>query len=185
MAHVSRSGFRTALAGGLALLAAFPAAAAGPFQSAPSGGMFPFFQQGGPGFSESDGPQGPFGNGRFDGERGLPSGQGDHPRTNSAAFPMAEGGPAGEFGGPPLPSRGRFGDGPDFGQNADPGPLPVIGFVAGLLGGAAMSQSSARSELEPWSADWYHYCANRYRTFDARTGTVLGSDGNRHFCSPS
>lgn len=36
--------------------------------------------------------------------------------------------------------------------------------------------------LEPWTRDWYRYCANRYRTFNARTGTFMGSDGYRHFC---
>lgn len=37
--------------------------------------------------------------------------------------------------------------------------------------------------LEPWSREWVRYCSNRYRTFDARTGTFVGYDGQEHFCA--
>lgn len=37
--------------------------------------------------------------------------------------------------------------------------------------------------IEPWTRDWYEYCSNRYRTFDARTGTFVGYDGQEHFCA--
>lgn len=36
---------------------------------------------------------------------------------------------------------------------------------------------------EPWSAAWYSYCESRYRSFDPRSGTFLGYDGQRHFCN--
>lgn len=36
--------------------------------------------------------------------------------------------------------------------------------------------------LEPWSSDWYQYCVDRYRSFDARSGTFMGYDGQRRFC---
>lgn len=36
--------------------------------------------------------------------------------------------------------------------------------------------------LRPWTRSWYNYCANRYRTFDARSGTFVGYDGREHFC---
>jgi hypothetical protein len=36
--------------------------------------------------------------------------------------------------------------------------------------------------LEPWSPEWYDYCADRYRSFDERTGTFRGYDGQDHFC---
>ena len=36
--------------------------------------------------------------------------------------------------------------------------------------------------LEPWSPDWFRYCEDRYRTFDPRTGTFVGYDGQEHFC---
>jgi hypothetical protein len=34
----------------------------------------------------------------------------------------------------------------------------------------------------PGRADWYAYCASKYRSFDPRTGTYLGYDGYRHPC---
>ncbi|WP_353644957.1 BA14K family protein [Mesorhizobium sp. WSM2239] len=36
--------------------------------------------------------------------------------------------------------------------------------------------------LEPWTPEWYRYCEDRYRSFNARTGTFTGYDGRRHFC---
>ena len=36
---------------------------------------------------------------------------------------------------------------------------------------------------EPWTRDWYEYCSDRYRTFNSRTGTFTGNDGEQHFCS--
>lgn len=35
---------------------------------------------------------------------------------------------------------------------------------------------------EPWSNEWYRYCAGRYRSFDPDTGTFEGRDGVRRFC---
>ena len=35
---------------------------------------------------------------------------------------------------------------------------------------------------EPWSAEWYNYCANRYRSFDARTGYYTTYSGYKRFC---
>ena len=34
----------------------------------------------------------------------------------------------------------------------------------------------------PGTPQWYAYCAQRYRSFDARSGTYLGYDGYRHQC---
>jgi hypothetical protein len=36
--------------------------------------------------------------------------------------------------------------------------------------------------IEPWTRDWYAYCSDRYRSFNARTGTFTGYDGEQHFC---
>jgi hypothetical protein len=36
--------------------------------------------------------------------------------------------------------------------------------------------------IEPWTADWYQYCSDRYRSFKPRTGTFTGYDGQQHFC---
>jgi hypothetical protein len=35
---------------------------------------------------------------------------------------------------------------------------------------------------EPWSREWYRYCANRYRSFNPSDGTFVGYDGVRRFC---
>ncbi len=40
----------------------------------------------------------------------------------------------------------------------------------------------AEGALEPWSPEWYDYCQDRYRSFNARTGTYTGYDGVRRFC---
>jgi len=37
--------------------------------------------------------------------------------------------------------------------------------------------------LRPWSPQWSRYCYDRYSTFDGRTGTFVGYDGARHFCT--
>jgi BA14K-like protein len=47
------------------------------------------------------------------------------------------------------------------------------------------SYSAYAGGLRPWSPQWSHYCYDRYRTFDGRTGTFVGSDGARHFCVAS
>lgn len=35
---------------------------------------------------------------------------------------------------------------------------------------------------EPWTPQWNRWCANRYRSFNPRTGTFRGYDGADHFC---
>ncbi len=36
--------------------------------------------------------------------------------------------------------------------------------------------------IRPWSPEWYRWCSNRYRSFDPRSGTYIGTDGYRQFC---
>lgn len=36
--------------------------------------------------------------------------------------------------------------------------------------------------FEPWSAEWYDYCSDRYRSFNPRSGTFVGYDGRERFC---
>lgn len=36
--------------------------------------------------------------------------------------------------------------------------------------------------VEPWSPAWYDYCRGRFRSFDSKSGTYMGYDGQRHFC---
>lgn len=35
---------------------------------------------------------------------------------------------------------------------------------------------------EPWTPDWYAYCAQKFGSFDARSGTYVGPDGYRYMC---
>ena len=39
-----------------------------------------------------------------------------------------------------------------------------------------------RSEIEPWTGEWYDYCRARYRSFNANTGTFTDYDGVKKFC---
>jgi len=39
--------------------------------------------------------------------------------------------------------------------------------------------------IEPWTDEWYEWCSNRYRSFNARTGTFTGYDGVKYFCQPN
>jgi len=40
------------------------------------------------------------------------------------------------------------------------------------------------ASLEPWTPGWREWCSNRYRSFNAQTGTFRGYDGLDHFCVP-
>jgi hypothetical protein len=81
----------------------------------------------------------------------------------------------------------------------------VVGLAAGaLIGGALASQPPPPPPryyeydepayvvrrapvryyggIQPWTRGWYEYCSDRYRSFNARTGTFTGYDGEQHFC---
>ena len=44
------------------------------------------------------------------------------------------------------------------------------------------SYSAGKAGIEPWTDEWFRYCANKYRSFNAATGTYRGYDGYDHFC---
>ncbi|WP_136660268.1 BA14K family protein [Nitratireductor sp. XY-223] len=46
----------------------------------------------------------------------------------------------------------------------------------------APSSVNTSGTIEPWTDEWYRYCAQRYRSFDPATGTFRGYDGYDHFC---
>ncbi|MDX3926833.1 MAG: BA14K family protein [Shinella sp.] len=88
--------------------------------------------------------------------------------------------------------------------------LGAAGLAAGVIVGSAIANSGPRyyrpeprpvyvepdyypvrrvyrervvvDSYEPWSAGWYEYCSDRYRSFNPRTGTFVGYDGLEHFC---
>ncbi len=84
------------------------------------------------------------------------------------------------------------------GDNNDALVLGIIGLgAAAIIGGAiANSQNNPRviyrqpvapqaasgGGYEPWSRSWYRFCSNKYRSFNASTGTYRGYDGRDHFC---
>ena len=64
---------------------------------------------------------------------------------------------------------------------ADPRPLPYRGYRTGYVGRDVV-QFDGYGSLEPWTAQWFAYCSDRYRSFDERTGNFTGYDGRQHFC---
>lgn len=36
--------------------------------------------------------------------------------------------------------------------------------------------------FQPWSREWYNWCSQRYRSFNATSGTFRGYDGQDRFC---
>jgi hypothetical protein len=82
-------------------------------------------------------------------------------------------------------------------DNSDAIALGIIGLgAAAIIGGAIANSNQPRviyrersapravsgGNYEPWSRSWYRYCANKYRSFNASTGTYRGYDGRDHFC---
>jgi hypothetical protein len=69
-------------------------------------------------------------------------------------------------------------------------------FVSGIVGGLAGSivgnlvTRPGRTvvvrdrgyDLEPWTPEWYDYCANRYHSFNPRTGYYWTYRGTKRFC---
>lgn len=81
-------------------------------------------------------------------------------------------------------------------NNDDAIALGIIGLgVGAIIGGAIANSHNPRviyrqpgtrvisgGGYEPWSRSWYRYCSNKYRSFNASTGTYRGYDGRDHFC---
>lgn len=75
--------------------------------------------------------------------------------------------------------------------------LGIIGLGAAAIIGGAIANSNNQGVIyqqpssprpvsggryEPWSNSWFQYCSNKYRSFNASTGTYRGYDGRDHFC---
>lgn len=80
-------------------------------------------------------------------------------------------------------------------RRGDAAAAAILGLGAAAIIGGAIANSnrnvapnyyrvapSGASGYEPWSPGWYRYCAQRYRSFNAATGTFRGYDGRDHFC---
>lgn len=78
-------------------------------------------------------------------------------------------------------------------RDDDDGAAAVLGAIIGLGVGAAIASQAQPRVLyrtapryygapEPWTRAWYFYCADRYRSFDARSGTFQPYYGPRRLC---
>ncbi|RFC66039.1 BA14K family protein [Fulvimarina endophytica] len=47
---------------------------------------------------------------------------------------------------------------------------------------AARTYGAYGGGIQPWTGEWYRYCAARYRSFDARSGTFQPYHGPRQLC---
>jgi hypothetical protein len=59
-------------------------------------------------------------------------------------------------------------------------PLPHNAFPAVPTGQPRVI--TYQNAFEPWSEEWADWCADRYRSFNIRTGTYTGYDGVKRFC---
>lgn len=94
------------------------------------------------------------------------------------------GGPRGYYGG----HRGYYRH-----RRGSAGPA-IAGAIVGLGVGAAIASSAQPRYYaapryaapaygpRPWTREWYNYCAARYRSFDARSGTFQPYNGPRQLC---
>lgn len=72
-------------------------------------------------------------------------------------------------------------------RDDDAGIALGLGLAVGALAAGAIANSQPRyvvpsGSLQPWTRAWYNYCDNKYRSFNPRTGTYRGYDGQDHFC---
>ncbi|WP_310619048.1 BA14K family protein [Flexibacterium corallicola] len=47
---------------------------------------------------------------------------------------------------------------------------------------AVVAPPPVYQQLQPWSSQWYSYCASKYRSFNASTGTYTTYSGVQKFC---
>ena len=112
------------------------------------------------------------------------------------------------WGRPPPPHIHDYG--PRHHNRGNAVAAGIVGLATGAIIGSALSQPSRpqviyqapppppvayqpaapqyyapapRPVYQPWTQGWYQYCANQYRSFNPRTGTFRGYDGQDHFCN--
>jgi hypothetical protein len=86
-----------------------------------------------------------------------------------AGGPPPGGGPPGYAGGPPPGGPPGYAGGPPAGAPGYAGPPDYAGGRPGYAGG-------------PPAGDPIASCMQRFRSYDPKTGTYLGNDGQRHSC---
>jgi BA14K-like protein len=91
----------------------------------------------------------------------------------------------------PAPAEAGHGHGNGWGAG-------LLGFGVGAIVGSALAPREvyvvpdydyepayygpAAYGPPPWTPEWYTYCTQRYRSFNARTGYFRGYDGLPYFC---
>ncbi|WP_244631022.1 BA14K family protein [Aureimonas sp. ME7] len=92
--------------------------------------------------------------------------------------------------------RGYYGNRGYYRHRGHSGGAAVAGAIVGLGVGAAIASAAQPRYVErpvrryaapayraePWSREWYRYCAARYRSFDPGSGTFQPYNGPRQFC---
>ena len=66
----------------------------------------------------------------------------------------------------------------------------IVGGLAGSVVGNLLTRPNTTTvivrdrgpDLEPWTPEWYDYCANTYRSFNPRTGYYWTYSGTKRFC---
>ena len=92
-----------------------------------------------------------------------------------------------------LPAPAEAGRGYNHGHGGSSWGAGLLGFGIGAIVGSALAPREVYVEEPayygpaaygppPWTPEWYTYCAQRYRSFNARTGYFRGYDGVPYFC---
>lgn len=77
----------------------------------------------------------------------------------------------------------EYGDyAPDYREYQRPAPRPIYRAQPVYQPQPVYRQRTSYRTIEPWSPAWYDYCSQRYGSFNARSGTYTGYDGQSHFC---
>ena len=93
-------------------------------------------------------------------------------------FGLAAGAFIGSLAQPRYPYYGYYNQGPAYYYEPAPvyvAPPPPVAYQQAPV-------YSSGYGFQPWTPEWYAYCDNRYRSFNAQTGYFLGYDGEYHFC---
>ncbi|KQQ80584.1 BA14K family protein [Aureimonas sp. Leaf324] len=102
----------------------------------------------------------------------------------------------GYYGGPRYYGGRGYGYGHRGYRRHGGGGAAVAGAIVGLGVGAAIASAAQPRYVErapryyaapayraePWTREWYRYCAQRYRSFDPRSGTFQPYNGPRQLC---
>lgn len=67
-------------------------------------------------------------------------------------------------------------------EHDDEGAALLAGIIGFALGAAIVGSQQEAEHARTAPQSWDDYCARKYRSYDPRSRTYLGSDGLRHYC---